>query len=70
MKNKRYRCGLCDEIKKDNNIVYKCWDSNKKPENCSIIGICRKCNAKMRKFKINKVETMVKVENLIKRIEG
>ena len=51
-----YRCSLCNQLKNEKtNIVWKNWCENTAPEATSIVGICRKCNAEMRKAGIEGV---------------
>ena len=62
MKN-QYRCSCCNELKSDKNIVYKKWDAYFRPSECSIVGICRTCNLKMKKVDINRVEQFLEAQN-------
>ncbi len=44
------------------NIIYALWNTYLKPENCEVVGICRSCNNKMKKNKMNRVEQFLKGE--------
>jgi hypothetical protein len=50
MKNK-YRCSCCDEIRSNKNVVYRLWTQKVRPDNSEIVGICRKCNNNIKKYK-------------------
>ena len=54
---KGYKCSCCNEMKTNANVVWKKWDSFKRPGDCGIVGICRKCNNDMKKVQMNRVES-------------
>lgn len=57
-----FRCSCCNNLKPNSSLVYKPWDSEKMPLNLSeIVGICKKCNALMKKYKTYRVETMLRI---------
>ena len=47
-KNNSYRCSSCNKIVAGHNMVYKCWNMGP-PEESPVVGICRQCNADMKK---------------------
>ena len=58
-----YRCSCCNELKNaKTNIIYAKWDTFKTPPNCSLVGICRKCNNDMKKVSVNRVEQFLRLE--------
>lgn len=48
MKSKQYRCSCCNEMKTEKNVVYRLWTQKVAPENSQVVGICRKCNNKIK----------------------
>jgi hypothetical protein len=60
MKKDVYRCSACDELKNaKTNIIYKAWDAFKKPSQCSVVGICRKCSNGMKKVNASRVQQYI-----------
>jgi len=66
MKKNMYRCSCCNEVKNESNAVYKMWDTKKKPENCTIVVICRRCNFAMIKAKCDRVEKFTRTLQKLK----
>lgn len=54
---KSYRCSACDRVKHTTNVRYKRWDAHKRPGYCSIVGICQRCAADMKRKRLSRVET-------------
>ena len=58
-KDTQYRCSACDLMKHTTNVRYHCWDTGKRKQNCSVVGICQFCDAEMKRHKFTRVEAFV-----------
>jgi hypothetical protein len=46
---------MCNKLKSAKNLVYKNWEYDRKPEETTLVGICRGCNATMKKLDVDSV---------------
>lgn len=44
----QYKCSCCNNPKSNKNIVYRIWTQKVRPEASEVVGICRKCNNKIK----------------------